>query len=1166
MVKTLLKHSPNINSVNQDGFTALAVACKEGNLNIVHLLLGAGAHVNLQDRLGDSNLILASKAGHSNIVDLLLRRHAYVDTRGKENKTALYTAVEKNHAAVVKLLLAANADTEVVADDGNTALLRAVKNRRPDVVKLLLDNKARLSCTDKNGDTALHVAMRAGSKTIIESILRNPKNSQLLYKPNTRGETPYNIDLTSTRPVLGQLFGARKLNTSHDLGSDKMLGYEMYGSALANILAEPSLALPITVGLYAKWGSGKSLLLNKLQNELKNYSRDWTQPSIKMTPFVFIVLFHVTVIVGLCFWMLTHFLGIDKNYIITPVIMAFTIISSYIFLFIINTNIKEEFGFICNLNSSIAKMFDHFELITKILFCHPPGLENKDQEASKLRHFFTDQAKVSTSSGGEDTVTQMIGSLMDGVENYHGKLATRLYRALQPPVNQSTSSLSFRMFLGLPYILLYLAAVVLGSLEVTLIILNVEASQRNISSSELSSRQSFETFIHVMIILVSSILVLIIIFNIPTIISIFVSMFYSQRSYLMSALDNNIVVRSEGQLQAIRNELRFLVSMITALDRFTNTKSRLTIIVDGLDVVEQRKVLKVLDTVNNLFSDADNPFIILLAIDPYIIIKAIELNINEAFADTSVGGYAYLRNMVHLPFYLQTNGIKTIKMAQALSLKARDLTSVESEARMKSQSKLSESNENMFSRIGSIPRFDKYNAIPTEMNRMFLTDDYFSDVNPRSLRRLMNVIYVMGRLLKAFKIEFNWHHLSVWINITEQWPYRTSWLIHHVEECGDSLDLETSLLAVYEKIKKFVPKRIESSFNDIDRDERKLEIFLKLHKKTLTVRTMNIFFPFTINLDPYIRKLIRDYLKQREMMGLPAPDHNNDAPTSALTGAKKSPLEWILHQRSLQRKEADITTKRSSLIPAGYEDLDLSSLAVNQICHLVTSISGIRESCVEKYCDTIKQQNINGKVINNCDLEDLRSALNMSFGDWELLKIVLLDLRNKKPVCFNNHSSQSNSLQPPTINILPNNSALEQMVLEEEAFSDLVSCINDDARDDVSVMHDDDDTKLENDEIGQIFYSYSEETRLMSCRDELGRHSSRSIPRLIISTEPDSLHSSKSRLSSAVAAAESSSGWGRRQRSKSENPPEFDEKEELDLLISKSKRKSKQFYVDLDDD
>ena len=70
----------------------------------------------------------------------------------------------------------------------------------------------------------------------------------------------------------------------------------------------------------------------------------------------------------------------------------------------------------------------------------------------------------------------------------------------------------------------------------------------------------------------------------------------------MSALNNNIVVRSDRQLQTIRNELRFLVSMITALDRFTNTKSRLTIIVDGLDVVEQRKVLVTKQSIISLVS------------------------------------------------------------------------------------------------------------------------------------------------------------------------------------------------------------------------------------------------------------------------------------------------------------------------------------------------------------------------------------------------------------------------------------------------------------------------------------------------------------------------------------------------------------------------------------
>ena len=40
---------------------------------------------------------------------------------------------------------------------------------------------------------------------------------------------------------------------------------------------------------------------------------------------------------------------------------------------------------------------------------------------------------------------------------------------------------------------------------------------------------------------------------------------------------------------------------------------------------------------------------------------------------------------------------------------------------------------------------------PHDLTKVLLTDDYFSDANPRSMRRLMNVLYVMGRLLKAFQ-------------------------------------------------------------------------------------------------------------------------------------------------------------------------------------------------------------------------------------------------------------------------------------------------------------------------------------------------------------------------------------------------------------------------------
>lgn len=55
---------------------------------------------------------------------------------------------------------------------------------------------------------------------------------------------------------------------------------------------------------------------------------------------------------------------------------------------------------------------------------------------------------------------------------------------------------------------------------------------------------------------------------------------------------------------------------------------------------------------------------------------------------------------------------------------------------------------------------------------------------------------------------------------------------------------------------------------DLDRDERKLEAFLHLHKHDLLVADLRIFLPFTINLDPYLRKVLKG-----TMAGIAPPRH-----------------------------------------------------------------------------------------------------------------------------------------------------------------------------------------------------------------------------------------------------------------------------------------------------
>ena len=57
------------------------------------------------------------------------------------------------------------------------------------------------------------------------------------------------------------------------------------------------------------------------------------------------------------------------------------------------------------------------------------------------------QTKVITSSGGQNSVTAMLGSLYDAVERQYGLFATRLYRAFRPnPISVRSPSFYCSLF------------------------------------------------------------------------------------------------------------------------------------------------------------------------------------------------------------------------------------------------------------------------------------------------------------------------------------------------------------------------------------------------------------------------------------------------------------------------------------------------------------------------------------------------------------------------------------------------------------------------------------------------------------------------------------------------------------------------------------------------
>ena len=227
----------------------------------------------------------------------------------------------------------------------------------------------------------------------------------------------------------------------------------------------------------------------------------------------------------------------------------------------------------------------------------------------------------------------------------------------------------------------------------------------------------------------------------------------------------------------------------------------------------------------------------------------------------------------------------------------------------------------------------------------------------------------MGRLLKAFNMDFNWHHLASWANITEQWPYRTSWLCLTVEQNADRLEDGVPLKQIYDKVKPSIPTGKDTEpLLESDRDEKKLDVFLSLHKKTLTVADLKIFLPFTINLDPFLKKVIKEEV------------------ASSLAAEKAG-------QSSVGLSGASLPGLPRPLLPRELQGRVLSSFSLEQVCLLLSTIQGINNSMVATYCASIVGNNVTGLVLLHCSTAELRSVINMNFGDWELFKLVLTAMR-----------------------------------------------------------------------------------------------------------------------------------------------------------------------------
>ncbi|XP_036006560.1 kinase D-interacting substrate of 220 kDa B isoform X5 [Fundulus heteroclitus] len=993
VVKELLKRNPNVNMTDKDGNTALAIAAKEGHTEIVQDLLDAGTYVNIPDRSGETVLIGAVRGGHVEIVRALLNKYADVDVRGQDGKTALYWAVEKGNAAMVRDILQCNPDTESCTKEGETPLIKATKMRNIDIVELLLDKGAKVSAVDRKGDTALHIAIRGRSRKLAEMLLRNPKDGRLLYRPNKAGETPYNIDCTHQKSILTQIFGAKHLSPTESDGD--MLGYDLYSSALADILSEPTMQPPICVGLYAQWGSGKSFLLKKLEDEMKTFAGQQIEPLVQ---FSWLVVFLSLLLCGS--------VGIILGFTVNPHLAIAVSISLFALLYIFFALVyfgsrreRESWHWAWVISTRLARQVGYMELLLKLMFVNPLELPEQTTRALPVRFLFTDYNRLS-SVGGETSLAEMIATLSDACEREFGFLATRLFRVF---MNDEIKGQKWKKTCCLPSFVLFsltLACLITG--VVLLAIFKVDSENLTVNA---------------VLIAMASVVGLALLLNFRTWWQVADSVLNSQRKRLHGAANNLHKLKSEGFMKVLKHEVEMMSKMAKTIDGFTQNQTRMAVIIDGLDACEQDKVLQMLDTVRVLFSKG--PFISIFASDPHIIIKAINQNLNSVLRDSNINGHDYMRNIVHLPVFLNSRGLsraKNLCMATPSNGEAVPADGWHEDVDRKvSQNSLSQDQAKLGSK-NALNRRDTYRRrqmqrtltrqMSFDLTKLLVTEDWFCDISPQTMRRLLNIVSITGRLLRANQIIFNWDRLASWIHLTEEWPYRTSWIILFLEE-ADGVSDQVTLKAIYERISKNIPttKDVEPLL-EIDGDIRSFEVFLSSRTPVLAARDVEMFLPCTVNLDPKLREIIADVRAAREQMHLggvtyptlplqeavprPQPGYGQLSAACSPTGSFGGSLPPQPHSSYFSGMTGPQHPFYNRVCPVA----PLSSLGTDGVCERLKQVDGMDPNMLPQYAAIITKANINGRVLTHCNLDELKREMEMNFGDWQLFRGMVMEQRH----------------------------------------------------------------------------------------------------------------------------------------------------------------------------
>jgi len=173
-----LKH-PSIANADIYGQTALHLAARNSDAEVISLLSGIGCELEARDRKGRTPLYHAITTDNLEALSELLRLGAVIDMADDSGETPLSLCDAMNRGEIENFLRESGAAPELIVPRwssdslaGRSALIRAAAENRLQAACYLLDHGAGIDESDNSGETALFHAVRTSSPGMVELLLQ----------------------------------------------------------------------------------------------------------------------------------------------------------------------------------------------------------------------------------------------------------------------------------------------------------------------------------------------------------------------------------------------------------------------------------------------------------------------------------------------------------------------------------------------------------------------------------------------------------------------------------------------------------------------------------------------------------------------------------------------------------------------------------------------------------------------------------------------------------------------------------------------------------------------------------------------------------------------------------------------------------------------------------